>query len=399
MQDTPPAATTTGALILACGTVFTGQGWGKTGTAVAEVCFNTAITGHFEILTDPSYAEQIVCFTSPHVGNVGIATADAQSDTKPVAKGAITRAPITPPSSWRAEHNFADHLANRHVIGLSGIDTRALTRHIRETGMPHGVIAHAPDGQFDIPALQDMAKKWAGIVGKDLAKPASTTTPQPHDTSLWTWPGERPKAAQSDAAQSNDTKVQSPHIVVIDFGTKTDILDNLAAASATVTSVPDTLNWDDIAALTPDGIVLSNGPGDPQATHARVRDLVAGVLASGIPTLGICLGHQILALASGASTTKMDQGHHGANHPVKDLATGRVEIVSMNHGFVVDRTTLPDGVQESHVSLFDGTNCGLTWTNAPITSVQHHPEAAPGPRDAAGVFTQFLDQVRLHKTT
>lgn len=375
-RDTTPP---TGILVLADGTTLFGQGCGAAGQAVGEVCFNTAMSGHQEVLSDPSYADQIVCFTATHVGNVGANADDAQSDlARANARGAIMRAPVTPPSSWRSQSPFSDWMAVHNIVGLAGVDTRMLTHKIREAGMPHGVIAHEPNGVFDVPALLALAKNWAGIAGADLAQTASTPRARSHTEQRWVWP-------QGHAGLTGE----APRVVAVDFGVKSDIARSLASAGLAVEIVPDTISAADVLAKRPDGVVLSNGPGDPAATYARVKDLLAGLLAADLPILGVCLGHQLLALALGAKTVKMDQGHHGANHPVRSEDTGMVQIVSMNHGFTVDSRSLPAGVRQTHTSLFDGSNCGLAVEGKPIISVQHHPEAGPGPHDALGVFTDF----------
>lgn len=373
----------TGVLVLADGTVLQGIGVGAVGEALGEVCFNTAMTGYQEILTDPSYMAQIVAFTFPHIGNVGVNGEDLEEfgqGAVTAARGAIFRDVPTPPANWRAQGDLAGWMAKRGVVGLAGVDTRALTRVIRDKGMPHGVIAHSPDGIFDLEALVAKAKAWSGIVGLDLAKDASCTQPFTFDEGLWTWPEGYAKAGQP--------KYQ---VVVIDYGVKRNILRSLTSIGAHVTVVPADTSAADILARNPDGILLSNGPGDPAATGNYSVPEIQALVASGKPVFGICLGHQMLALALGAKTAKMDQGHHGANHPVKDLTTGKVEIVSMNHGFTVDRDSLPSGVEETHVSLFDGTNAGIALTGKPVFSVQHHPEASPGPTDSLYIFQRFAD--------
>jgi carbamoyl-phosphate synthase small subunit len=373
----------TGVLVLADGTVLQGIGVGAVGEALGEVCFNTAMTGYQEILTDPSYMAQIVAFTFPHIGNVGVNGEDLEEfgqGAVTAARGAIFRDVPTPPANWRATGDLAGWMAKRGVVGLAGVDTRALTRVIRDKGMPHGVIAHSPDGVFDLEALVAKAKAWSGIVGLDLAKDASCTQPFTFDEGLWTWPEGYAKAGQP--------KYQ---VVVIDYGVKRNILRSLTSIGAHVTVVPAHTSAADILARNPDGILLSNGPGDPAATGTYSVPEIQALVASGKPVFGICLGHQMLALALGAKTAKMDQGHHGANHPVKDLTTGKVEIVSMNHGFTVDRDSLPSGVEETHVSLFDGTNAGIALTGKPVFSVQHHPEASPGPTDSLYIFQRFAD--------
>jgi carbamoyl-phosphate synthase small subunit len=380
----PPGAT--GVLVLADGTTFAGVGCGAVGEAVGEVCFNTAMTGYQEILTDPSYMAQIVTFTFPHIGNVGVNVEDVEqvAGGAEAARGAIFRDVPTAPANWRAQDDLEVWLKRRSVVGLAGIDTRALTRRIREAGMPHGVIAHAPNGVFDLKAMAERARAWEGLVGLDLALPASTLQPFEWREGLWSWP-------EGYAAPGGDSPAR--HIVVVDFGVKRNILRALASTGARVTVVPAATPAADILARRPDGIVLANGPGDPAATADYAVPEIRALAESGVPLLGICLGHQLLALAMGATTVKMDQGHHGANHPVKDLATGRVEIVSMNHGFTVDRDSLPDTLEETHVSLFDGSNAGLALTGRPVFSVQHHPEASPGPTDSLPVFERFAAMI------
>ena len=373
----------TGVLVLADGTVLQGIGVGAVGDALGEVCFNTAMTGYQEILTDPSYMAQIVAFTFPHIGNVGVNGEDLEEfgqGAVTAARGAIFRDVPTQPANWRAEGDLAGWMTKRGVVGLAGVDTRALTRVIRDKGMPHGVIAHSPDGVFDLEALVAKAKAWSGIVGLDLAKDASCRQPFTFDEGLWSWPEGYAKAGQP--------KYQ---VVVIDYGVKRNILRALTSIGAHVTVVPADTSAADILARNPDGIMLSNGPGDPAATGQYSVPEIQALVASGKPVFGICLGHQMLALALGAKTAKMDQGHHGANHPVKDLTTGKVEIVSMNHGFTVDRDSLPSGVEETHVSLFDGTNAGIALIGKPVFSVQHHPEASPGPTDSLYIFHRFAD--------
>jgi carbamoyl-phosphate synthase small subunit len=379
----------TGVLVLANGTVLQGIGVGATGDAVGEVCFNTAMTGYQEILTDPSYMSQIVAFTFPHMGNVGVNVEDIEQmsgSAETAARGAIFRDVPTAPANWRADGDLDTWMKRRGVIGLAGVDTRALTRSIRENGMPHGVIAHSPTGEFDIPALLEKAKAWAGLEGLDLAKDASCLQPFVYDEGLWTWP--------EGYAKAGEPKYE---VVVMDYGVKRNILRALTSIGARVTVVPAKTTAEEVLARKPDGVLLSNGPGDPAATGDYAVPEIKKLVESGVPVFGICLGHQMMARALGATTVKMEQGHHGANHPVKDITTGKVEIVSMNHGFTVDRDSLPEPVVETHVSLFDGTNAGIALKDKPVFSVQHHPEASPGPTDSLYLFERFagyMDQAK-----
>ena len=377
---------TTGVLALASGVVLPGIGVGAQGSAVGEVCFNTAMTGYQEILTDPSYMAQIVTFTFPHVGNVGVNREDVEQfgeGARTTARGAVFRDVPTTPANWRAVRGEAGSLetwmVSRGVIGLAGIDTRALTRVIRERGMPHGVIAHSADGRFDLDALVHQARSWAGLVGLDLAKDATTLQSFTFEEGLWGWPEGYAKARPEPKFE----------VAVLDYGIKRNILRALTSIGARATVLPASTSAEEVLARNPDGVLLSNGPGDPAATGDYAVPQIRKLVDSGKPVFGICLGHQMLALALGAKTVKMEQGHHGANHPVKDLDTGKVEIVSMNHGFTVDRDTLPGAVRETHVSLFDGTNAGLALTDRPVFSVQHHPEASPGPTDSLYLFDRF----------
>lgn len=380
----------TGVLALADGTILQGVGVGAVGSALGEVVFNTAMTGYQEILTDPSYMSQILAFTFPHVGNVGVNVEDVEQIGEGAgtsARGAIFRDVPTDPANWRATEgqggDFDTWMKRRGVVGIAGIDTRLLTQVIRDKGAPHGVIAHNPEGKFDLDALVAEAKAWTGLVGLDLAKDASTLQSFDWDEGVWEWPAGYPKV------EAKDKKV-----VVIDYGVKRNILRALASTGAKITVVPAKTTAEEVLALNPDGVILSNGPGDPAATGEYAVPEIKKLVASGKPLMGICLGHQMLALALGAKTIKMAQGHHGANHPVKDLTTNKVEIVSMNHGFAVDQASLPEGVVETHVSLFDGTNCGIAVTGKPVFSVQHHPEASPGPTDSLYLFNRFADSMR-----
>ncbi|MFQ5563662.1 MAG: glutamine-hydrolyzing carbamoyl-phosphate synthase small subunit [Parvularculaceae bacterium] len=373
----------TALLVLADGTAFRGCGLGATGETVGEVCFNTAMTGYQEILTDPSYAMQIIAFTFPHVGNTGVNNEDAENASPAAAtaaRGAIFRAPVTSPSNYRAQLDLSAWMKRRGIVGISGVDTRALTARIRENGMPHGVIAHSVAGRFDIEALAAHARDWPGLEGRDLARDVTTLHPFEHIEAGWRW-NEGYGRGSADG----------PHLIVIDFGVKRNILRRLAEEGCRVSVVPATATVEDILSKAPDAVVLSNGPGDPAATGEYAVPVIRALIKKKIPILGICLGHQILALAAGAKTKKMAQGHHGANHPVKDLATGKVEIVSMNHGFTVDSASLPENAKETHVSLFDGSNCGIALTDAPAFSVQYHPEASPGPHDSFYIFKRCIE--------
>jgi carbamoyl-phosphate synthase small subunit len=366
-----------GVLVLADGTVFEGHGFGAVAHAVGEVCFNTAMTGYEEILSDPSYAGQIIAFTFPHIGIVGTNGEDIES-INPVARAVVVRADAEHPSNWRALASLDRWLKSHGIPGISGIDTRALTARIRAQGMPHGVVAHAPDGRFDIEALTRMAQKFPGLEGLDLAREVTCNQTYTWRETPWIW-GQGYRERQGPGWRA----------VVIDYGVKRNILRQLAGHGADVTVVPASATLGDIMRHEPHGVLLSNGPGDPAATGDYAIPTIAGLLDRRVPIFGICLGHQLLALALGAKTRKMAHGHHGANHPVKDLQTGRVEIVSMNHGFAVDGSTLPRGVRETHVSLFDGSNCGLALDNDPAFSVQYHPEASPGPMDSHYLFDRF----------
>ena len=371
----------TALLVLADGTVIEGKGAGAIGTAVGEVCYNTAMTGYQEILTDPSYAGQIITFTFPHVGNVGTNSEDLESASLAVAgvRGCVLRAPITAPSNWRAAQDLNDWLKTRSIIAITGVDTRALAALIREKGMPNAVIAHAPDGKFDRAVLKREAAEWPGMVGLDLAKDVTAGQSYGWDETEWQW-------GKGYGRQASPRF----HVVAVDYGLKRNILRELATAGCRLTVVPATASADEILERKPDGVFLSNGPGDPAATGVYAVPEIKKLVDSGLPLFGICLGHQMLGLALGGKTGKMHQGHHGANHPVKDFTTEKVEITSMNHGFAVDRASLPENVEETHVSLFDGSNCGLKVKDRPVFSVQYHPEASPGPQDSHYLFTCFV---------
>ena len=375
----------TACLALADGTIFYGTGFGATGETVAELCFNTSMTGYQEIMTDPSYAGQVVTFTFPHIGNTGV-NVDDDETADPVAEGMVVKWDPTDASNWRATGELKSWLASRNRIGMGGVDTRRLTRAIRQQGAPHVALAHDPDGHFDLERLVAQARAFAGLEGLDLAKDVTCAQSYHWNEMRWAWPdGHQP---QTNARHK---------VVAIDFGAKRNILRCLASAGCDVTVLPATATAEDVLALNPDGVFLSNGPGDPAATGAYAVPMIKGVLETDIPVFGICLGHQMLALALGARTIKMNHGHHGANHPVKDMETGKVEITSMNHGFTVDSQTLPKGVIETHVSLFDGSNCGIRLDGRPVFSVQYHPEASPGPQDSYYLFERFaaaMDRVK-----
>jgi len=379
----------TAVLVLADGTVVEGFGLGAAGHAVGEVCFNTAMTGYEEILTDPSYAGQIITFTFPHIGNVGTNEEDIESlnmAARPGACGVILHTDITAPSNYRATRGLNEWLKARGIVGLAGIDTRALTALIREKGMPNAVIAHAPDGKFDLDALKKEAREWPGLVGMDLVPQVTSAQRFTWDETEWQW----------GKGYGRQTSAEF-HVVAIDYGIKRNILRLLAGSGCKVTVVPAKTSAEDIMALKPDGVFLSNGPGDPAETGKYTVPVIKQLIDSGTPTFGICLGHQMLGIAVGGKTVKMHQGHHGANHPVKDVTTGKVEITSMNHGFALDKDSLPKNVEQTHFSLFDGSNCGIALKDKPVFSVQYHPEASPGPRDSHYLFMRFLDMMRQRK--
>jgi len=379
----------TARLVLADGTVISGHGLGAVGQAVGEVCFNTAITGYQEILTDPSYAGQIITFTFPHIGNVGANREDTETSnlaSRSGVRGCVLRADVTDPSNYRASEHLDHWLKARGIIAIAGVDTRALTALIRDKGMPNGVIAHEPSAKFELAKLKAEAKAWPGLLGLDLVPEVTVGQTTTWDEMRWVW-----------GRGYQQQKAVEFHVVAIDYGLKRNILRCLASAGCSVTVVPATTSAEDILARKPDGVFLSNGPGDPAATGKYAVPEIKKLVDSGLPVFGICLGHQMLGLALGATTKKMHQGHHGANHPVKDHTTGKVEITSMNHGFAVDRASLPATVEETHVSLFDGSNAGLRLKGRPVFSVQYHPEASPGPQDSHYLFIRFTNLMRAAK--
>ncbi|MEM6636568.1 MAG: glutamine-hydrolyzing carbamoyl-phosphate synthase small subunit [Pseudomonadota bacterium] len=378
----------TACLALADGTLFYGHGFGATGVAEAELCFNTAMTGYQEIMTDPSYAGQIVTFTFPHIGNTGT-NPDDDETAAPFASGMVVKWDPTGASNWRAVSELSEWLARSDRIGIGGIDTRRLTRAIRQQGAPHVALSHAPDGNFDIEALIARARSIPGLEGMDLAKRVTCAQSYRWSETRWAWP--------EGYGQLDGPKRK---VVAVDYGAKRNILRCLASTGCDVTVVPAEATANDILAHAPEGLFLSNGPGDPAATGAYAVPMIREILdKTELPVFGICLGHQMLALALGAQTIKMNHGHHGANHPVKDLETGKVEITSMNHGFTVDSQSLPEGVVETHVSLFDGSNCGIRLTDRPVFSVQYHPEASPGPQDSYYLFERFAAAIDRRRVT
>ena len=368
----------TACIVLADGSTFYGHGFGAQGKTAAELCFNTAMTGYQEIMTDPSYAGQAITFTFPHVGNTGINTEDDETED-PVARAMIIKWDPTEPSNFRSQETLSNWLAKRGRIGVGGVDTRRLTRAIRMQGAPHVAIEYNADGIFDMPALLEEARQFVGLEGLDLAKEVTCAQSYRWDEQRWAWP-------------DGYSKREGPgkRVVAIDYGAKRNILRCLASAGCDVTVLPATASAEEVLAHDPQGVFLSNGPGDPAATGKYAVPMIQTILKkTNLPIFGICLGHQILALALGGKTLKMNHGHHGANHPVKELATGKVEITSMNHGFAVDADSLPEGIKETHTSLFDGSNCGIRMTDRPVFSVQHHPEASPGPQDSFYLFERF----------
>ncbi|MCF6271802.1 MAG: glutamine-hydrolyzing carbamoyl-phosphate synthase small subunit [Rhodobacteraceae bacterium] len=381
-KDSKPTA----CIALADGTVIYGKGFGAEGIAVAELCFNTAMTGYQEIMTDPSYARQVITFTFPHIGNTGTTPEDHEA-TAPAAAGMVVKWDPTPPSNWRATDSLKAWMEAHGRIGVGGVDTRRLTRIIRQQGAPHVAIQHAADGVFDIDALLDKARGFNGIEGADLAREVTCDAPYKWNEQRWVWGEGFPPVTG-----------KGHKVVAIDYGAKRNILRCLASAGCDVTVLPATATAADILSHNPEGLFLSNGPGDPKATGEYAVPMIREILEkTDMPIFGICLGHQMLALALGGKTLKMNHGHHGANHPVKDVQTGKVEITSMNHGFAVDSQTLPKGVKETHISLFDGSNCGIAMEDRPVFSVQHHPEASPGPQDSFYLFERFVGHMAAVK--
>lgn len=382
--ETPPEGAT-GCLVLADGTIFWGRGFGAETAKAGEICFNTGMTGYQETLTDPSYAGQVITFTFPHIGNVGTNAEDIETIT-PAARGLIVKQDVTEPANWRSTKHLDAWLKSHGIPGVAGIDTRALTTRIRDAGAPNGVICHQADGRFDIAALKAQAAAWPGLEGMDLAKEVTCRQTFAWDETEWAWP--------EGFGQQSAPKHK---VVAVDYGAKRNILRCLASAGCEVVVVPATATAEEILAHKPDGVFLSNGPGDPAATGAYAIPAIQGVLETKLPVFGICLGHQLLALSLGAKTYKLARGHRGANQPVKDLTTGKVEITSQNHGFAVDPKTLPANATVTHVSLFDGTNEGIAATDRPAFSVQYHPEASPGPSDSHYLFHRFVEMIEAHK--
>ena len=374
----------TGVVVLADGRTVWGQGFGAEGEAVGELCFNTAMTGYQEVMTDPSYARQVIAFTFPHIGNVGANDEDVEA-AEAHALGCLVREPVTGPSNYRASQDFAGWMARWRRIGIAGVDTRALTRLVREEGPPTVAIAHQADGKFDLEALRRQAADWPGLEGMDLAREVSRLQVERWSGGGWAWDLGYAEGGDDDGR---------PHVVAVDYGSKRNIFRNLVEAGARVTVVPATATFEEVMAHEPDGFFLSNGPGDPAATGEYAVPVIREMLETNKPLFGICLGHQLLALAVGGRTSKMFQGHRGANHPVKRLADGKVEITSMNHGFAVEREGLPANARETHVSLFDGSNCGFELTDRPAFSVQYHPEASPGPKDSFYLFEKFVGAMK-----
>ncbi len=374
----------TGVLVLASGEVIWGRGFGGVGQAVGEVCFNTAMTGYQEVMTDPSYAGQIINFTFPHIGNVGTNPEDVEA-LNAHALGCVTSQDVTNPSNFRSTQHFDAWMNANGRIGISGVDTRALTRLIRIAGAPNAVIAHAPDGVFDVAGMLARAQAWAGLEGMDLAKDVTTLQSYEWDQGLW----RLGQGFGADVGESVAQREKRPKVVAIDYGIKHNILRNLVHVGCEVSVVSATATFEDIMAHNPDGLFLSNGPGDPAATAKYAVPVIRQWLETKKPLFGICLGHQMFGLAVGARTEKMHQGHRGANHPVKRLSDGAVEITAMNHGFAVDAATLPANAKATHTSLFDGSNCGFELADQPAFSVQYHPEASPGPQDSHYLFEKF----------
>ena len=375
----------TACLVLSDGTIFYGKGFGKVGVCTAELCFNTAMTGYQEIITDPSYAGQLITFTFPHIGNTGINTEDDEA-LEPFAEGIIVKWDPTNPSNWRSTGDLSQWLLEKGLIGMGGVDTRRLTRAIRAQGAPNVTIAHNPEGKFEIEKMVLSARSSKGLEGSDLAAEVTHVDPYEWHEGRWSWP-----------EGHSDVKKDDHKVVAIDYGAKRNILRCLTNSGCDVTVLPADSTLETILSHNPEGVFLSNGPGDPAATGKYSVPVIRGLLKNNIPIFGICLGHQMLALALGAETIKMNHGHHGANHPVKDVETGKVEITSMNHGFAVDSQTLPDNVIETHVSLFDGSNCGIRAKDKDAFSVQYHPEASPGPQDSYHLFEKFTKQILKNK--
>ena len=383
-----PPAPPTALLMLEDGSLYYGQGFGAETTGVGEVCFNTSMTGYQEIMTDPSYAGQLITFTFPHIGNTGANEVDVETG-QPFALGVIVRNNVTSPSNWRNTSDLESWLTTHNLPGISGIDTRALTRHIRDNGAPKGVLCHRKDGTFDLTSLKQLIESWPGLNGMDLASAVSTKNKYSWNRGAFD--------LSANSFNAVDTGKARHKVIAVDYGCKLSILRCLAESGCDVEVVPATMRAAEILARRPDGIFLANGPGDPTATATYAKDEIVKMIAANIPIFGICIGHQLLALAFGGKTVKMDKGHRGANHPVRDLTTGRIEITSQNHGFMVIEDSLPDTVEISHISLFDGSVEGLRHKDKPVFCVQYHPESSPGPHDSRYLFDRFAALMDAHK--